>query len=45
MTLRDALCFLLLGTILPAVFMAVTGSPWILILWLVLWIATTVFPR
>lgn len=45
MTLRDAMCFLLLGTILPAVFLAVTGSPWWLVGWLFLWILATVYPR
>lgn len=45
MTLRDALCFLLLGLLLPALYLGFTGRPGALVAWLVLWILTTVFPR
>jgi hypothetical protein len=45
MTIRDALCFLLLGLMAPALYFAFTGRPWPLAAWLVVWIITTAVPR
>ena len=44
-TFRDALAFVLLGVMVPALFLALTGTPGPLAIWVVLFILTTIKPR
>lgn len=39
---HDALCFLLLGLLFPALFLAFTGSPLWISMWVVAWILLTI---
>lgn len=40
-TARDAIAFLLLGTLIPTIFLSVTGTPTPLVAWVFCWIVLT----